>query len=275
MEVSTGVHAVHIADTAVSHPGGSNIYFVGDPSQEMIILDTGEHDQDWTKQILDAYRELGSPKITAIAITHGHGDHIGGLDRVFEVVNAPVRCHPKLVKRLSAVVGEQNVIKLKANERLRTGGNVVLRSIFTPGHEEDHVCYYLARERIMFTGDTILGASSSTVRDLSSYMKSLEKLSAFRVEIICPAHGPIVPKPRGSRLIPWYIKHRNQRESEVLAALQKGIVDVDDMVRDIYPRNLKKGLRRAAAGNVRTHLSKLVKDKLVEEVPATYRLKSD
>ena len=219
MEVSTGVHAVHIADTAVSHPGGSNIYFVGDPAQEMIILDTGEHDQDWTKQILDAYRELGSPKITAIAITHGHGDHIGGLDRVFEVVNAPVRCHPKLVKRLSAVVGEQNVIKLKANERLRTGGNVVLRSIFTPGHEEDHVCYYLARERIMFTGDTILGASSSTVRDLSSYMKSLEKLSAFRVEIICPAHGPIVPKPRGSRLIPWYIKHRNQRESEVLAAL--------------------------------------------------------
>ncbi len=275
MEVSTGVHAVHIADTAVSHPGGSNIYFVGDPAQEMIILDTGEHDQDWTKQILDAYRELGSPKITAIAITHGHGDHIGGLDRVFEVVNAPVRCHPKLVKRLSAVVGEQNVIKLKANERLRTGGNVVLRSIFTPGHEEDHVCYYLARERIMFTGDTILGASSSTVRDLSSYMKSLEKLSAFRVEIICPAHGPIVPKPRGSRLIPWYIKHRNQRESEVLAALQKGIVDVDDMVRDIYPRNLKKGLRRAAAGNVRTHLSKLVKDKLVEEVPATYRLKSE
>ena len=275
MEVSTGVLAVHIADTAVSHPGGSNIYFVGDPAQEMIILDTGEHDQDWTKQILDAYRELGSPKITAIAITHGHGDHIGGLDRVFEVVNAPVRCHPKLVKRLSAVVGEQNVIKLKANERLRTGGNVVLRSIFTPGHEEDHVCYYLARERIMFTGDTILGASSSTVRDLSSYMKSLEKLSAFRVEIICPAHGPIVPKPRGSRLIPWYIKHRNQRESEVLAALQKGIVDVDDMVRDIYPRNLKKGLRRAAAGNVRTHLSKLVKDKLVEEVPATYRLKSE
>ena len=64
----------------------------------------------------------------------------------------------------------------------------------------------------------------------------------------------------------WYIKHRNQRESEVLAALQKGIVDVDDMVRDIYPRNLKKGLRRAAAGNVRTHLSKLVKDKLVEVI---------
>tara|TARA_Y100000758_G_scaffold280533_1_gene227595 strand:- start:97 stop:924 length:828 start_codon:yes stop_codon:yes gene_type:complete len=274
MEVSTGVHAVHIADTAVSHPGGSNIYFIGDPSQEMIILDTGEHDQDWTKQILDAYKELGSPTITAIAITHGHGDHIGGLDRVFEVVKAPVRCHPKLVKRLSAVVGEQNVVKLKANERLRTGGNVVLRSIFTPGHEEDHVCYYLAREKIMFTGDTILGASSSTVRDLSSYMKSLEKLSAFRVEIICPAHGPIVPKPRGSRLINWYINHRNQRESEVLAALQKGIIDVEDMVRDIYPRNLKKGLRRAAAGNVRTHLSKLVKDKLVEEVPATYRMKS-
>ena len=275
MQVTPHVYAVHIADTAVAHPGGSNIYFVGDPSEGMVIIDTGEQDKEWTEQILKAYQELGNPKITAIAISHGHGDHIGGLDRVFEVVQAPVRCHPKLVKRLSAVVGEENVVKLRSGERIRTGGDVYLRAIFTPGHEEDHVCYHLARERVMFTGDTVLGASSSTVRDLASYMKSLQKLARHRVETICPAHGPVVPKPRGGRLISWYINHRNQREQEVLAALAKGIGDVEEMVRDIYPRNLKRGLRRGAAGNVRTHLSKLIKEKVVEEVPATYRLKKE
>ena len=273
MQVTTHVYAVHIADTAVAHPGGSNIYFVGDPSEGMVIIDTGEQDREWTGHILNAYEELDRPTITAIAITHGHGDHIGGLDRVFEAVRAPVRCHPKLVKRLAAVVGEDNVVKLRAGERIRTGGNVFLRAIFTPGHAEDHICFYLSHERVMFTGDTVLGGSSSTVQNLADYMRSLHKLARHRVEIICPAHGPVVPEPRGHRLISWYINHRNEREQQVLTALRSDIGDIQEMIREIYPRNLKRGLRRAAEGNVRTHLAKLIKAGIVEEVPARFKLK--
>ncbi|MDA0988283.1 MAG: MBL fold metallo-hydrolase [Chloroflexi bacterium] len=276
MQVTPHVYSVHIADTAAAHPGGSNIFFVGDPSEGMVIVDTGEHDREWTKQILEGYEILGRPRIDAIAITHNHSDHVGGLDRIFEVVQAPVRCHPKLVKRLDAVVGEENVVKLRAGERIRTGGGVFLNAIFTPGHEEAHVCYYLARDRVMLTGDTVLGASSTTVQDLADYMESLEKLSRYRVEVICPGHGPVVPKPRGSRLISWYIRHRNEREQQVLEALQKGIGDVGAMVKYIYPKNLNKGLRNAAARNVSAHLAKLVKENRVEvDVrPAVYKIKS-
>ena len=170
MQVSAHAYAVHIPDTAAAHPGGSNIFFAGDPSESMVIVDTGEHDREWTRQILDGYEELGRPPITAIAITHAHSDHIGGLDRIFEVVQAPVRCHPKLAGRLGAVVGAENVERLRSGERIRACNGVNLTAIFTPGHEEAHVCYYMARDRAMFTGDTVLGGSSSTVQDLSDYM---------------------------------------------------------------------------------------------------------
>ena len=61
----------------------------------------------------------------------------------------------------------------------------------------------------------------------------------------------------------------------MLKAIQKGIGDVDGMVRDIYPKNLKKGLRHAAARNVSTHLDKLVKEKVVEEAPVIYRINGE
>ena len=141
------------------HAGGTNIYFVGDPDEEMVLLDTGEHYRDWTQGILNYYEELGSPRISAILITHGHGDHIGGSDRLQEAMNSPVRCHPSLAPRLEKMLGRESVKKLKSRELIKTGGGATLRALFTPGHEIDHTCYYLAQDKVMFTGDTVLGLS--------------------------------------------------------------------------------------------------------------------
>ena len=123
MRITPHVYNMHIDDGAVSHPGGSNNYFVGDPKGEMVLLDTGDYWREWTRAILDYYDELGRPSISAILITHGHVDHIGGLDRVQEATGATVRCHPKLAEKLGKILGGDDMIEpLESDEIVRVAG---------------------------------------------------------------------------------------------------------------------------------------------------------
>ena len=273
MQVTPHVYVMHIDDDSVFHPGGSNNYFVGDPRDEMVLVDTGDQQREWTQSILDYYERLGRPKLSAILLTHSHQDHIGGLDRIYDGMPAPVRCHPKLVERLARMVGRDAVVPLKSREMMRTGGGVALQALFTPGHEVDHIAFYLQADRVLFTGDCILGASSSTVRDLFSYMKSLDLLLHYPHDTICPGHGPVVPPPRGAQLVRWYQQHREEREQQIVDALAKGLTGVKEITRHIYPRNLRQRLRAAAERNVTTHLEKLAKEGRVAQTPSHYALR--
>ena len=221
MKIAGHVYSTHIHEDpktfGAMHPGGTQIYFVGDPNGEMVIVDTGEPYRSWTRQILDYHAELGRPKISAILITHGHNDHIGGLDRLQEALACPVRCHPSLVPLLVQRLGPGCVFKLRSREPVSTGGGVSLRALYTPGHADDHVSYFMTAGSVLFTGDTILGNSSSSVRNLRQYMDSLELLARQRPQLICPGHGQTVQE--ATARVDWYIRHRRRREEQVLAAL--------------------------------------------------------
>ena len=274
MQITDRVYSTHIQEDPNSygamHPGGTQIYFVGDPDGGMVLIDSGEPYRSWTQQIMGYWQELGRPVIDAILITHGHGDHIGGLDRLQEAFDCPVRCHPKLAPRLRHILGGDSVAALNTREVITTGGGARLRPLFTPGHEDDHVCYLLRPDRVLFSGDNLLGNSSSSVRNLKEYLRSLERMARTRPLVVCPGHGSTIL--RGEARIRQQIAHRQSREAQVLAALSGGAATVDEIVSSVYPRNLRKSLRAAAGRNVRTHLDKLRQDGRVVEQPAVYTL---
>ena len=274
MQITDHVYSTHIAEDpntyGAMHPGGTQIYFVGDPADRMVMIDSGEPYRHWRHQILDYWDELGNPAIDAILITHGHGDHIGGLDRLQEAFDCPVRCHPKLAPRLQHILGGNSVSALSAREVIETGANATLRPLFTPGHEEDHVCYFLRPDRVLFSGDNLLGNSSSSVRNLKQYMNSLSRMARTRPVVVCPGHGNTIV--RGEQRIQQQIAHRQGREDQVIAALAGGATTVGEIVGAVYPRNLRKSLRDAAGRNVRTHLEKLRVEGRIHEQESTYSL---
>lgn len=341
MRIAEHIYSTHIHEDpggfGAMHPGGTQIYFVGHPDDHMVLVDAGEPYRSWGRQILDCYAELGRPRMSAILVTHGHGDHTGGLDRLQDEFGCPVRCHPKLEPRLTHQLGSGAVQPLRSGELVPAGGGSGLRALFTPGHADDHAAYHLAADGTLFSGDTILGNSSTSVRSLREYMESLETLARLNPARLCPGHGNTVGGTAGgagsgadgggigggdgaadgggtgvgggastsggigagdeaadgggtgvgdgagvgdvtaadgaaAARIAWYLEHRRRRERQILEAMAAGAATVDHLMRAVYPRNLRRNLRAAAARNIETHLQKLVEEGRITQQPTAYAI---
>jgi glyoxylase-like metal-dependent hydrolase (beta-lactamase superfamily II) len=136
-----------------------------------------------------------------------------------------------------------------------SGPGWTLEAIATPGHTSNHVCFALPEAQALFTGDHVMGWSTSVVvppdGEMGAYMASLEKLMPRDDAIYFPAHGDPVTKPK--QLLRGMLGHRKQRESQILRLLGAGPRSISEMVSQMYA-GLDPRLTKAAGASVLAHL---------------------
>ncbi len=238
---------------------GTNTYLVG--RARPILIDTGAGVPEYVPLMDEYLRRRGWARPERVILTHRHRDHMGGVaDLRRRFGELPVA---KMVFKDSGLPA--GMADLRDGQTVE-GDEVTLIPVHTPGHASDHLCFYLKEERALFTGDLILGGSTSVIPDddgdLGQYLESLRRVQALDVRRIYPAHGPVIEDAQAK--IQEYLDHRMLRERQILEALGAGARTIPEMVKVIYA-DVSPALHAAAAMSVHSHLRKLKQDGRVGE----------
>lgn len=269
MKISESVRAAQVPDDKPMHPDFTSIYLVGPEKGQSLTIDSGEA-LDHYRWFLRGYLAASErAEIGIAAITHHHSDHSGNLKWVKEHLQADVAI-PAGGRSLLKGLIPSKVDTLQDGDVIELGKGVRVQVLSTPGHSVDSLCYYLEDEGVLFTGDTLLGSSTTTVWNLAAYRRSLERLVELpNLQVICPGHGKIVNDPR--ERLQMYIDHRNMRERQIVATLKEsGPLSSWDIMLKLYP-DIAPGLRRGADNNVRRHLEQLETEGALTVHPGTPR----
>jgi len=255
---------------------GTQTYVVGDGS-EVAVIDPGPADEEHIEAILHA---VGDARLVAIACTHTHRDHSPAAAPLKARTGAPIiGCAPLTLdddgpRADAAFDPDYAPDRVLADGEAISGEGWTLEAVATPGHTSNHLCFALPETGALFTGDHVMGWSTSVVSppdgDMTAYMESLSKLYAREQDAIYfPAHGPAVEKPR--QLVRGMIGHRRQRERQILKQIEAGHQTIGEMVPRMY-KGVDERLWPAAGRSVLAHLLDLERRSLVNRKNDTWTL---
>lgn len=263
--VAPGVSRLTVNNPSAFTFHGTNSYIVG--TDTLAVIDPGPEDD---AQFDALVRAIAGRPVSHIFITHTHRDHSPLAARLSRATGAvTVGEGPHRAAR-ALRLGEVNPLDASGDlaftpdVRLADGATIhgdgwALRGVFTPGHAANHMVFALEGTGVLFSGDHVMGWSTSIVAppdgSMSDYMASLDRLLARDDRIYLPGHGGPVRKPlpflRGLKA------HRKMRERAILERLRTGDRTIPEMVRAIY-RETDPRLHGAAGLSVLAHLEDLV-----------------
>ena len=267
-QVAPGIARVLAHNPSAFTFTGTQTWLVGE--RDLSVIDPGPDVPEHVDALIQA---IGGRPVAAILVTHTHRDHSPAAGPLAARTGAPiVGCAPLVLESLGPRA-DAAFDSSYAPDRVLADGEVIevdgrrLVAVATPGHTSNHLCFAVEGEGALFTGDHVMGWSTTVVvppdGDMADYMASLEKLRSRDDVIFYPAHGPAIDKPQ--RYVRSLIGHRLQRERQILRLVGEQPRDIPDIVANAYP-GLDPRLTAAAGGSVLAHLVDLERRGLVELV---------
>lgn len=244
---------------------GTNTYIVG--SGRVAVIDPGPALPAHTEALLAA---LAGETVSHILLTHTHRDHSGAVAALKARTGAAVlsgglhRPARPLLPGEAHILDDANDTGHRPDVVLADGGTVTgdgwrIEAIATPGHTANHLAFALAGAGVIFSGDHVMGWSTSIVAPpdgaMGDYMASLDRMAARPETRLLPGHGP--PIEDGHARIAELRRHRLAREAAIVSRLRAGDTTIPALVAAIY-RDVDQGLHSAAALSVLAHLEVLV-----------------
>jgi glyoxylase-like metal-dependent hydrolase (beta-lactamase superfamily II) len=253
---------------------GTGTFIIG--HGRVAVIDPGPADANHIDAICNA--TLGET-ISHIVITHTHRDHSPGAAPLAAATGASVvGCAPIMIEDEGPRADESfdttyaPLLILHDGDAV-TGPGWTLRAVHTPGHTSNHLCYALEEEKALFTGDHVMGWSTTVVSppdgNMTDYFASLRKLLMRDDQRYYPTHGKPVDAPQ--KFVRALIAHRKMREAQILDCLKQGLTTVPDIVARLYV-TVPKMLHGAAARSVLAHLNDLEAQSRVAADDGHYRL---
>jgi glyoxylase-like metal-dependent hydrolase (beta-lactamase superfamily II) len=268
-----------ISRVVANNPGpftfkGTGVYIVG--GKDVVVIDPGP---DSAEHVAALKRALAGKRVTHILVTHCHSDHSPAAKPLKEWSGAKTYAfgpHGRERDEFGVEAGGDMDfmpdIRVKDGEIIQADG-LAFECVHTPGHTSNHMCFALQEEKALFTGDHIMGWSTTVVTppdgDMAEYIDSVKKLQARDDRTLYPTHGAPVGDPKP--FLAAYLEHRYARERQVLAAIKEGLDTIPAMVARLYAEVDKK-LHPAASRSVLAHLIKLESEGRVKHDGARYRL---
>lgn len=246
---------------------GTQTYIVG--AGTVAVIDPGPDEPGHVAGLLGA---LEGERVAAIVCTHTHRDHSPASRPLQAATGAPiVGCAALIVEDDGPPTDEAFDLdyrpdRVLADGEVLEGDGWALEAVATPGHTSNHLCFALRRGGALFSGDHVMGWSTSVVAppdgDMAAYMASLDKLLARPEQLYYPTHGPAIEDAHDH--VRRLIAHRHQREGQILGRLEAGEGWISAIVADLY-RDIDPRLHPAAKRSVLAHLVDLERRGLVRE----------
>lgn len=246
---------------------GTQTYIVGEG--EVAVIDPGPDSAPHIGALLSAVRK---ERVTAILCTHTHRDHSPASRTLAAATGAPiVGCAPLAIED-DGPRADDSFDFAYAPDRVFgdgehvSGGGWSLSAVATPGHTSNHLCFAMADTGILFTGDHVMGWSTTVVSppdgDMTAYMESLDLLLGRTDRLYLPAHGPGIEDPHDH--VRRLIEHRRTRERQIVGGLEAAGGSIPVLVADVYA-DVDARLHPAAARSVLAHLVDLERRGLVRQ----------